>query len=80
MMIHTRADPMALVPRVYAIAGTLDPTLRLSEFQRMDQVADSLLWILGLWLRMTLVAKNQSVRPDRGPIQHHRSRRSYHSS
>jgi predicted permease len=55
MMIHTRGDPMALVPRVRAIAGTLDPTLRLSEFQRADQVADPLLWLLGMWIRTTLV-------------------------
>ena len=55
MMIRTQGDPMALVPRVRAIAGKLDPTLRLSEFQRVDQVADDLVWILGMWLRMTLM-------------------------
>ena len=55
MMIHTRGDPLALVPRVRAIAGALDPTLRLSEFQRVDQVTSPLLWILGMWLRTTLL-------------------------
>ena len=55
MMIRTQGDPMALVPRVRAIAGKLDPTLRLSEFQRVDQVADDLVWILGMWMRMTLM-------------------------
>ncbi len=55
MMVHAQGDPMALVTRVRAIAGTLDPSLRLSEFQRVDQIADDLLWILGLWLRTTLV-------------------------
>jgi putative ABC transport system permease protein len=55
MMIHTRGDPMALVPRVRAMAATLDPTLRLSEFQRVDQITSPLLWILGMWLRATLV-------------------------
>jgi ABC-type antimicrobial peptide transport system permease subunit len=45
---------MALVPRVRAIAGSLDASLRLSEFQPMDQVASDLLWILGMWLRITL--------------------------
>jgi predicted permease len=55
MVIHAPGDPMALVPRVRAIAGTVDPTLRLSEFQRVDQVASPLLWILGMWIRMTLV-------------------------
>jgi ABC-type antimicrobial peptide transport system permease subunit len=55
MMIHTQGDPMALVPRVRAIAGAVDPTLRLSGFQRLDGVADDLVWILGMWLRTTLV-------------------------
>ena len=54
MVMHAQEDPMALVPRVRAIAGTLDPTLRLSEFQRADRVADPLLWILGMWIRTTL--------------------------
>jgi predicted permease len=54
MVIHTRGDPMAIVPRVRAIAGTVDPTLLLSEFQRMDQVTSGYLWILGMLLRMTL--------------------------
>ncbi len=54
MMIHTQGEPMALVPRVRAIAGALDPTLRLSEIRRADQVADDLLWMIGMWLRTTL--------------------------
>src|SRR5690606_29350064 len=29
MLVHARGDPMALVPRVRAIAGAVDPTLRL---------------------------------------------------
>ncbi len=55
MMIHAQGDAMALLPRVRAIAGAVDPTLRLAEIQRMDQVADDLLWTLGLFLRGTLV-------------------------
>jgi predicted permease len=55
MVIHTQGDPMALVPRVRTLAATVDPTLRLSEFQRVDQVTSPLLWILGMWIRMTLV-------------------------
>jgi putative ABC transport system permease protein len=46
---------MALVPRVRAIAATLDPTLRLTEFQRVDQVANDFVWVLGMWLRATLM-------------------------
>ncbi len=55
MMIHSRGDPMALVPRLRAIAGTVDPTLRLTDFQRMDQVTSSMLWVLGVFFRATLV-------------------------
>ena len=54
MLIHARGDPMALVPSVRAIAATVDPALRLSEIQRLDQVADDLLWLFGMWLRITL--------------------------
>ncbi|HEX8273253.1 MAG TPA: ABC transporter permease [Longimicrobiaceae bacterium] len=54
MIIHAQGDPMALLPRVRAVAGAVDPTLRLAEIQRMDQVADDLLWTLGLFLRGTL--------------------------
>ncbi len=55
MLIHAQGDPMALVPRLRAIAGTLDPNLRLSGFQRADQVTGPLLWFLGMWLRTSLM-------------------------
>ncbi|MBA2571979.1 MAG: ABC transporter permease [Gemmatimonadetes bacterium] len=55
MVIHAQGDPMSLIPRVRAIAGAVDPTLRLSEIQRVDQVTSPLLWILGMWVRITLV-------------------------
>lgn len=55
MVIHTQGDPMALVPRVRAIAGAVDPTLQLSEIQRVDEVTSPLLWILGMWIRTTLM-------------------------
>jgi putative ABC transport system permease protein len=55
MMIHAQGDPLSLVPRVRAIAGEVDSTLRLSEFQRVDQVTSTLQWILGLWIRATVV-------------------------
>jgi hypothetical protein len=55
MVVHARGDPMALVPQVRAIAAAVDPTLRLSEIQRVDQLTDGVLWFLGLWLRITLL-------------------------
>ncbi|MDF1502411.1 ABC transporter permease [Roseisolibacter sp. H3M3-2] len=55
MLVHTRGDPMAFASRVRAIAGALDPTLELSEFQRMDRVADDLVWTWEMFMRATLV-------------------------
>ena len=55
MLVHARGDPMSLIPRVRAIATGVDPTLRLSKFQRLDQVAHEILWVLGLWLRATML-------------------------
>lgn len=54
MVIHARADPMALVPRVRAIAGSVDPLLRLTGFQSMDRVTSPMLWVLGMFIRATL--------------------------
>jgi predicted permease len=54
MIVHARAgDPLALAPRIRTLAMAVDPTLRLAEIQRLDAVADPILWILRLWLRMT---------------------------
>jgi hypothetical protein len=55
MLVHVRGDPLALVPHVRASATAVDPTLKLSAFQRVDQVTSSMLWILKLWLRMTVL-------------------------
>ena len=33
----------------------MDPTLRLSNFQRADEVLNDGLWVIGLWLRVSMV-------------------------
>ena len=54
MIVHARGDdPLALAPRIRTLSMAVDPTLRVAELQRLDAVADPLLWILRLWLRMT---------------------------
>jgi hypothetical protein len=53
MIVHLRGDPMLFAPKLRSIALTVDPTLRLSEFQRLDAVSDSLIWVMGLWMRVT---------------------------
>ena len=55
MMVHARGEPMALGPQLREIAAAVDPTLRLSEFQRVDEVMNGILWVVGLWLRVTIV-------------------------
>ncbi len=46
---------MTLVPQVRAIAADVDPTLRLSEWQRLDHVLEDVLWFIGLWMKITAV-------------------------
>ena len=55
MMVHGRGDPMTLVPQVREIAAAVDPTLRLAEWQRVDQVLEDLLWFVRLWMRITIL-------------------------
>lgn len=55
MMVHAPGDPMALGARVREIAAGVDPLLRLSDLQRVDEVASSTLWIVRMWLRVSLL-------------------------
>jgi putative ABC transport system permease protein len=55
MMVHGRGDPMTLIPQVRAIAAAVDPTLRLGEPQRVDQVLEDVLWFVRLWMRITIL-------------------------
>jgi predicted permease len=55
MLVHTRGEPTAFGPHVREIAAAVDPTLRLSDFQRVDEVLSGPLWVIGLWLRVSMV-------------------------
>ena len=55
MMVHIRGDPMTLVPRLREIAAAVDPTLRLSELQRVDEVLNPQLRATRRWLRVTIL-------------------------
>ncbi len=55
MMVHVRGDPMTLGPQLRELAAAVDPTLRLSELQRVDEVTNGILWVVGLWLRVTIL-------------------------
>jgi putative ABC transport system permease protein len=55
MLVHANGDPLSLVPRVRGIATAIDPTLRLSDIQRVSEVSDAILWVLGLWIKITVL-------------------------
>jgi hypothetical protein len=54
MLIHVRGEPLQLAARVREIATAADPTMRLSNLRRADEVTNDVLWVIGLWLRMTV--------------------------
>ncbi|MEO7521500.1 MAG: ABC transporter permease, partial [Gemmatimonas sp.] len=55
MVVHTRGDPLSLVPRLRALANAVDPTMRLSNFRRVDEVTNGILWVLQIWLKLTVL-------------------------
>jgi predicted permease len=54
MAVHVKGDPLSFVPRVRAVASAVEPALRLSELQRLNEVYSGVLWFLKLWIRITL--------------------------
>jgi putative ABC transport system permease protein len=55
MMMHLRADPLTFAPKLGEIATAVDPTLRLSEVQRVDKVLEAPIWFVRFFLRVTVV-------------------------
>ena len=56
MMVHVRGgDPMTLAPQVRDAATAVDPSLRLVGVQRANEANNDVLWVMGLWLRITAV-------------------------
>lgn len=56
MMVHVRGgDPMTLAPQVRDVATAVDPSLRLVNVQRANEANNDVLWVMGLWLRITIV-------------------------
>ncbi len=55
MLVHVNGDPLSIVPRVRSISTSLDPTLRLTEIQRVSDISDVMLWIIGLWTKITML-------------------------
>ena len=56
MLVHVRGgDPMTLAPKVRDVAMAVDPSLRLVDMQRVTEANNDVLWVMGLWLRITVV-------------------------
>jgi hypothetical protein len=62
MMVHVRAgDPMTLAPKVRDAAMAVDPSLRLVNVQRANDANNDILWVMGLWLRITVVLSSVAL-------------------
>jgi predicted permease len=62
MMVHVRGgDPMTLAPQVRDAAMALDPSLRLVDAQRANEANNDILWVMGLWLRITGVLSSLAI-------------------
>jgi putative ABC transport system permease protein len=55
MMIRVRSgDPLTVAPQVRQIAAAVDPSLRLVQVQRLNEFNDGMLWIIRLWMSITV--------------------------
>jgi predicted permease len=54
LAVHVRGDPVAFAPRLRAIAGAVDPALRLYDPVRLDRVNDAELRTIAFWFRLLL--------------------------
>jgi predicted lysophospholipase L1 biosynthesis ABC-type transport system permease subunit len=62
MMVHVRGgDPMTIVPQVRDSAAAVDPSLRLVNVQRANEANDDILWVMSLWLRITIVLSSVAL-------------------
>jgi putative ABC transport system permease protein len=62
MMVHVRGgDPMTLAPHVRAAAAAVDPSLRLVNVQRGHEVNNDVLWVMGMWQRITVVLSSVAL-------------------
>jgi putative ABC transport system permease protein len=54
MIVHSRADPLSIAPRVRELAMVVDPAIRVEQITRLDQVTTSMLWLLSLWTKIII--------------------------
>lgn len=62
MMTRVRGgDPMTVAPQVRHIAAAVDPSLRLVQIQRLNEVNAGMLWVIRLWMTVTAVMSSVAL-------------------
>jgi predicted permease len=62
MMVHVRGgDPMTLAPQVRHVATDVDPALRLVNVQRANEANNDILWVMRLWMRITIALSSVAL-------------------
>ncbi|HUQ86927.1 MAG TPA: ABC transporter permease [Vicinamibacterales bacterium] len=62
MLIRVRGgDPMTLAPPVREFAAAVDPSLRLVQIQRVNELADGMVWIIRLWMSITFAMSSVAL-------------------
>jgi putative ABC transport system permease protein len=62
LMVHVpSADAAAFGPRLRDIATAVDSTLRVSEIGVADELNNDMVWVMGLWVRITSVMSGLAV-------------------
>ena len=62
MMIRVRGgDPMTVAPQVRQIAAAVDPSLRLVQIQRVNELNDGMLFVIRLWMSITVVMSSVAL-------------------
>jgi putative ABC transport system permease protein len=61
MLVHVKGDPTSFAPQLRQIASAVNPMLRLSDLQRLNEVNNDTLWGIRLWLRITIVISAVAV-------------------
>ena len=62
MMVRVQSgDPMTLAPLVRDAAMAVDPSLRLVDVQRVSEANHDVLWMMTLWLRLTVVLSSVAL-------------------
>ncbi len=62
VMLHVRGvDPMALAPQVRDVVMRVDSSLRIANLQRANEVNLDMVWLMGLWQRVTIVLSSVAL-------------------